>query len=325
MKAHVITGTITGGPYEDPNVALTDVVPPGQGIVTQNPAQVGQVVPQPPKRSNTFSGENLQKWVQTGAALEKANNGNSILAGFSFKQLAAAMGVGASIGAVAGTVTLPGIFTGPGAVLGAIIGAITYVATFVVSLFNRPPAEWANAAPGVHVWFTNFGPQDYLDWVRNTSPGMLGSLEDCIKGVAPFWLERHGKVLVPVPGASFYSGIPDIMYCGAPGSTIFNHTRAMYESVGIDYRKTWLEALPAGTSSSISSYIGPDENGNDEISQGLGGVWQKNWKILVPPPTGGSADNEDETKEPDTIFGKNSMGMLVILAAGVYLSQKKLN
>jgi hypothetical protein len=234
------------------------------------------------------------------------------------------MGVGATIGTAVGTVTLPLIGTVAGAVVGAIIGAVTYVATFVVQLFNRPPAEWASAAPGVHVWFTNFGPQEYLEWVRNTAPGMLGSLEDCIKGVAPFWLERYGKVLVPVPGASFYSGIPDVMYCGTPGSPLYNHTRALYESVGIDYRKTWLEALPAGTSSSISSYIGPDENGNDEISQGLGGVWQKNWKILIPPPTGKDTDTEDDTKEPDTIFGKNSMGMLVIIAAGVYLSQKQI-
>jgi hypothetical protein len=327
MKAYVMTGTgtITGGPYEDPSVPLVDVVPPGQGIVTQDPSQVGKPVAQPSTRSNTFTGEKLAKWVQTGAALEKAakeKNTGIDLGGFNFGALAAAMGIGATIGGTFGTVTLPLIGTAAGAVVGAVIGAVVYVATFVVSLFNRPPREWANAGPGVHIWFTNFGPQEYLDWVRDSAPGILGSIEDCIKGVAPFWLERYGYVLTPTPGRSFYSGIPDVMYCGTPGSPLFNHTREFYESVGIDYRKTWLESLPAGTMSSVSSYIGPDEYGNHEVSQGLGGVWQKNWKIMVPPSASDLED--DEPKGPDTISGKNNTGLLVVLAAGVYLSQAKL-
>ena len=322
MNSEILTGpgryapTLAAGPETpinplDASIPLADVVPPGQGVPTSDPDKVGKEIPQPPDWAVKFDESKLVRYVNTGVALQKANK--TPLGGFNFAAMAAAMGTGAVIGGTVGTI-VPIIGNAVGAAVGAVIGAAAYVGTFIVNILNRPSQEWANAAPGVHFWFNNFGPVEYLDWVRASNSGLLTNLEECISGLAIFWLERYGYVLCP-SGDRFYSGKPDVLYSGQPGSIIFNRNRTMYESMGVDYRKTWLERYPAGTSSADIPGMGPDEQGRHTESTGRGGVWQKNWKIFVA--------REEQESNTDAISPTNILVGAALIGSALYISRRK--
>lgn len=53
--------------------------------------------------------------------------------------------------------------------------------------FGPGPSRWADAAEGVHDWFTQYGEQKLLDFMQAKFPNAIGSL-DQVKGVRQYWL-----------------------------------------------------------------------------------------------------------------------------------------
>lgn len=80
-------------------------------------------------------------------------------------------------GAAAGTALAPGIGTAVGASVGQT----------VANFFNGGGSQWSSAGPGVHAWFTAYGPQAFLDWMRQFNPDKFGNL-DTVKGLQQVWI-----------------------------------------------------------------------------------------------------------------------------------------
>lgn len=226
---------------------------------TDNPAEVGNEVTLPSVRKPTFDVATMTEWVNTGAEIQKA--GKIAAGGLDFGALAGAIAAGAAVGSA-----IPLL----GTVAGAVVGAVFYVAQWLAS--GQVPADWVNAAPGVHEWFTSYGPQGFLDWVRETRPELLASNpQELTRALLLYWLERDGVVITDAPGRSHYSGIPDHVYYTMAGG--YDALVTLYGQMGIDYPTTRLEAHPAGHS------------GADGVSTGAGGVWHLKRAVLVAPPT----------------------------------------
>lgn len=226
---------------------------------TDNPAQAGNEVTLPSERKPSFDVETMTQWVNTGAEIQKA--GKIATGGLDFAALAGAIGAGAAVGSA-----IPLL----GTVAGAVVGAVFYLAQWLAE--GQVPADWVNAAPGVHEWFTAYGPQGFLDWVRDTRPELLGSNpQELTRALLLYWLERDGVVITDAPGRSHYSGIPDHVYYTMAGG--YPALVTLYGQLGIDYPLTRLEAHPAG------------HTGADGVSQGLGGVWHLKRAMYVAPAT----------------------------------------
>lgn len=230
---------------------------------TNDPALWGSEALGPSTREPRFNADKLIGWVETGAKVQAA--GKIATGGINFGAMAAQMASGAAAGAA---------IAGVGAVLGAVVGAIIYLANNWNTVFSQVPPAWQGAGEGVHDWFTQYGPQEFLDWVRDTRPALLQtSPGDLARALCVFWLERYGYVVTDAPGRAFYSGIPDSTYYAQAGG--MPAMLAIYTPMGVDYPKTRLEAHPAGFTSA------------GQTSQGLGGVWQLNRKVYAPPRRGG--------------------------------------
>lgn len=219
---------------------------------------------QPATRADRFNAEKLIGWVETGAEVQKA--GNIATGNINFGAMAAQMAQGAAAGAAV---------AGVGAILGAVVGAVVYLAQNWQQVFSGVPPAWQGAGEGVHEWFTAYGPQEFLDWVRDTKPELLQTNPgELSRALLLFWLERYGYVVTDAPQRRFYSGIPDATYYGQAGGMAA--LTALYSPFGIDYPKTRLEAHPAGFTSA------------GQTSQGLGGVWQLGRKVYAPPSRTGT-------------------------------------
>jgi hypothetical protein len=278
MRAAVLNKAMSAGPDEDSGPAPWE-------IETPDPSQVGQEVIEGSTQSDAFSAEKMIGWVQSGAEVQKA--GKQALGGVDFGKLAGAMGVGAGAGALLGPA---------GAIIGAVVGGVAYLAQALGPTISGTPPQWADAAPGVHQWFTTYGPQTFLDWVRATRPELLASNpQELTKALLLYWLENEGVVITDAPGKSHYSGIPDFVYYNMAGG--YNSLTQLYLAPGIDYPKTRLEAHDAGTLSA------------DGISQGLGGVWQYDRKVFVP-----------EKQQVDTSAGSLTLLLgAAVVGGGAYL------
>lgn len=234
-------------------------------VVTNDAALWGTEALGESKKGEKWDAEKLIGWVETGAAIQAANK--VATGGVNFGQMAAMMATGAGVGVM---------FGGAGAIVGAVLGGVLYLVQAISA--NQVPTLWQDAAPGVHDWFTDRGPQEFLDWVRTEQPALLGTdVPTLVKALALYWLEKYGYVLTTA-ARSFYSGIPDNVYVQDMGGAAVAAT--VYEPMGVDYVKTNLEAYPSGTP--IPLY--------DATSSGLGGVWTFDRKVYVPPPEDGAGE-----------------------------------
>lgn len=250
MRAAVLNGPIQGGPTEDDSIEL----------YTDDPELVGTEVIEGTTRSGSFDAAKMIDWVATGAKVQAANKEALGGVGVDFGAMAKAMSVGAGAGAV---------FGGVGSIVGAAVGGIVYLAQSLAH--SQEPRDWVDAAEGVHQWFTTYGPQSYLDWVRLNRPELLGSnARELTKGLLLYWLENDGAVITDAPGRSHYSGIPDAVYYNMAGGR--DALVGLYQPSGVDYAKTRVEAHDAGTPSA------------DGTSEGLGGVWQYDRKVYALRP-----------------------------------------
>lgn len=226
-------------------------------VVTNNADLWGSEILQPSTRSDRFDAEKLVGWVQTGAKVQAL--GGNALGGVNFAAMAAQMATGAAAGAA---------IAGVGAIAGAVVAGVVFLAQYLAA--GQTARDWVNAAPGVHEWFTAYGPQGFLDWVRESRPELLGSNpQELTRALLLWWLESDGVVITDAPGRSHYSGIPDFVYYNMAGGR--DALVGLYQPLGIDYPRTRMEAHPAGHS------------GADGVSAGLGGVWQTERKVYVPP------------------------------------------
>jgi hypothetical protein len=287
MRSAILNGTTPQTLTSAEEFAALD---PASTIVTSDPARVGTETFGPSTRAQSFDAAKLEGWIRTGAAIQSA--GNVALGGVDFRAMLAFVGTGASVGS-----SIPVL----GTIAGAVIGAVAYVIQWAV---NRPPTAWASAAPGVHAWFTEYGPQEYLNWVRAENTALLGgTVADLVKGLALYWIETYGAVITD--RGTIYPGVPNAVYFQQVGGA--DVLAQLYLPMGIDYPKTRAEAYPAGT---VVDGV---------TSQGLGGVWMLNRKVYV----GRVATNITIDKGPQ----KDSDGGLLtlgLLAAGAYaLSQQK--
>lgn len=265
-------------------------------VVTNNADLWGSEILQPSTRAERFDAEKLVGWVATGAKVQAL--GGNALGGIDFAAMAAQMATGAAAGAA---------IAGVGAVVGAVVAGVVFLAQYLAQ--GRPARDWVNAAPGVHEWFTAYGPQGFLDWVRSTRPELLGSnAQELTRALLLWWLERDGVVITDAPGRSHYSGIPDFVYYNLAGGR--DALVGLYEPLGIDYPRTRMEAHPAGHS------------GADGVSEGLGGVWQLSRKVYVPP--GPLATGEDTRGDGPESSSGALLGAGALLAA-LLLAIKKNN
>jgi hypothetical protein len=223
MRAAVLNSAKMGAGPEpgNPNVIATETVPGGT-VVTGQPA-----------RRNGFDIEKAKGFWQSGEKLAQAGKANGMTVNPGAMLTAAATGAAAGVG-----------IAGVGAVLGAVIAVGIYL---VGALFggNRP-SRWDNAGPGVHAWFTNYGPQAYLYWVESTgNTGVLASVKDAVKGMIVWRLTVHNNVLFNA--GAWYNGINDETYilqayrgtdAGLPYEAAYQLVAQIYADMGVDWSAT---------------------------------------------------------------------------------------
>lgn len=97
----------------------------------------------------------------------------------------------------------------------------TNVGQMFEDLFGPGPSQWDNAGPGVHQWFTSYGPQAFLDWMRANRPNAFGSL-DGVFALYALWRKMVGWPAI-------------LPRNGAPGGYSANVTPQAYAAMGMDY------------------------------------------------------------------------------------------
>jgi hypothetical protein len=158
-----------------------------------------------------------------------------IPSGVNFGTLASMVAAGAAAGAA---------LAGVGAAVGAVVAAVAWVAQNwkAITGTGQPHTNFANG--NIHYWATQYMPQEYLDWARDTyGTPHFTSIEQMASGVLAFWLEKYGVVLTATTGTKFYSGVWDATYIEglAPGGNIQAREAAaakLYASLGVDYNAT---------------------------------------------------------------------------------------
>lgn len=158
---------------------------------TWQPVAGGVVVTQPPVASSGgLDLAKIESWAKSGEKLlaAGANPGMSI-------------NPSALLSAVAGGAAAGAAIAGVGAVAGAIISAATYVITALIGgRFGPGPSIYDNAGPNVHWWFTNYAPQEYLDWVLSTGRmEVFASRQAAAQGYLVWLLVEKNWVAMPPP------------------------------------------------------------------------------------------------------------------------------
>lgn len=130
---------------------------------------------------------------------------------------------GSAVLSAAGTAIAPGVGTLVGAALGNLVS----------SLFGGGHSSWTNAGAGVHEWFTKYGDQAFLDWMRKERPDDFGNL-DTVKALRIVWIfGLNGSLYNPDAGPEY-----------APAGGLAK----VYASMGIDYPATVSQAISNGHS-----------------------------------------------------------------------------
>jgi hypothetical protein len=212
---------------------------------------VGQPLP-PGSNVSTVLTESEDGWdpnqavnflVQADAAAGQLERiGVNLPAGIDFGRAAASISTGAALGSV-----VPGV----GTVAGAIAGLGLYVVEFIQASGS---GNGPYPSGPVAMWAQNFAEQAFVDWAVQNEANTWGSIEDMARAQLLFWLERWKCVLVLYPptgpgaqlrGASFYNGIPDLIYIGYCGGDAA--VRDLYKQAGVDYEATRQARIEANT------------------------------------------------------------------------------
>lgn len=292
MKAQILAGAKTTIGYLPPGETSDDVLaelPAEDTVPTDDPSRDGKEVPGPSVRHNTVDADSMKKWVAIGGAVEQSGRqASGVTKKFSYLAMLAMGTSGAIVGSYLSVL-------GPYATLiGFVVGMLAYV---IIWAWMPGTMGWDEWTPGLHEWFTVYGPQEFLDFVRSDQPELKRATQtSLVQALLMFWLQRYAVVITDAPG-SFYSGIPNSTYISQAGGN--GVVADIYSKVGVDYRKTRLEGYPAGAVV------------DGQTSQGLGGVWMLTRKV------------EKFTGDRDGLlgsFGSVDVPILPILAAGaVYL------
>jgi len=214
--------TLNAGPEtpRTPDDNYTDIPVPG-GVVRTGPLA----------RVMDFDITKAEAWWKSGEKLAAAGASNGMTINPS--ELMAAAATGAAAGAA---------IAGLGAVAGAIIAVGVYV---VGAIFggNRPNEyEEAGAGPNVNWWFSNYGPEEYKQWVFSTNnTGVLVDVQHSAQGLLMYWLATYNYVIHP--GGVFYNGRGDMDYgyeaAGTQSADVaYAWVRQFYANVGIDWDAT---------------------------------------------------------------------------------------
>lgn len=116
------------------------------------------------------------------------------------------------------------------AIASGIIGVVN-------NIFGGGPSRWDNAGPGVHDWFTKYGPQAFLDWMAANAPDKFGSL-DQVKALYAVWVWNTSRSLIGPSQSNFFVPIT---------------TPQAYAAIGINYQATVDNAMAKGLSLSNMS------------------------------------------------------------------------
>lgn len=221
MEVEVIRG-IGAGPEPTPNP-----IDPSAPLPADTPIPAGRVIEQGVAVSTGgFRVDAMAEWVGKNEWL--VAQGKSLLPGAAgvdvgglFKALAAGAAVGVSFGGV-----------------GAAVGAVVAVVVFLLKsgIFSGGAGAWSASGPGVHEWFTAYGQQDFLNYVRSLADGKapFATVADAARAQLLWWLETYGAVLTG--GGAFYSGVQDALYVGAVGGA--GAAAQLYKDVGVDWAST---------------------------------------------------------------------------------------
>lgn len=136
-------------------------------------------------------------------------------------------------GAAAGTAIAPVIGTAVGAALGGIIA----------DLFGGR-GTWSEAGPGVHDWWTRYGEEPVLAWVRANAPESFATL-DATRAARMLYYWQKGTILHPTDDPQYF-----------PEGTV-EGARKFYASIGVDYPATVakIASAPQGWHGNVT----PDE------------------------------------------------------------------
>lgn len=118
---------------------------------------------------------------------------------------------------VAGAVAETALTAATGAAIPALIAA---AGGLVGKLFGGKGKGWNGAGPGVHEWFTKYGHQAFLDWMKAKHPDEFGSL-DGVKALAYTWADG-GPAFLDTNDPNYWIG----------GSR--DKTNAFFATMGID-------------------------------------------------------------------------------------------
>lgn len=124
--------------------------------------------------------------------------------------------------------TKEGIVKEAGKILLPIIGGLGKA---IGKLFKGKGSSWDGAGEGVHGWFTNFGEQRFLDWMRENHPDGFGSLDQvrsllCVFHYPSGMIKRNSQW--DVDHHNYVSGV----------------TEQAYAAMGIDYDRTLATSEP---------------------------------------------------------------------------------
>jgi len=165
--------------------------------------------------------------------------------------------------------------------------------------------RWQNAGPGVHDWFTKYGPQDFLDWMDKNFPNDFTSVQR-VKDLLVLWLADSPwgwkpTFLAPNGFGIGYTGV-DV---GAQWYT--PNTPEQYRLLGIDYAAT-NAAIQSAKDNDLAKYAVPIPGGAVDVAA------QQSSEDAVDAANNGTANGS----QMDLLNALLAAGAAWLDASGIY-------
>lgn len=272
---------------------------PNTDIPTSQPLPAGSTVDTILVTNNRWNENDATQFLaQAGTVLNQAEQlGVELPGGVNYREALSSITAGAAIGTA-----IPGVGTIAGAAAGLIVYAVKFIQESGSGNGPYPNTQTA-------MWAQNFAEQAFVDWAVQNQTNTWNSIPDMARAQLLFWLERWGCVLVLYPetgpgaalrGASFYNGIPDIIYMGYAGGE--SMVRDLYKQAGVDYDATKQARIDAN-------------NAGYDITL------QYRLKVNTGERTPGRTDQDPPRTDESSGSGALVVGGLVIAAVAALSSQ----
>ena len=296
-------------------------------VDTDDPALNGQPVIVGSTGNEGFSQADFTRYVETVATLERQGVFDS--GDFSFDAMLGYMSIGGGLGALVGPV---------GALVGAVLGAWVYVCSYLDSLmpYMQPITSFDQIDPGEPGYaFRDYLPVTFQYMIEENYPQLINAHPPKLAYLLLlYWLFDLGKVAKQPGGWLYYASggpVPNYVYLMAAvweagyaeldrpmpanpsAEELIEMGQMIYGPYGVDYLRTVVEGLPAGT-----EFLGHVSEGTNLVYQYRMGQYQYiPGAVVLERPS-----QEDLQRQSPRVGSKSSLVGVGILAGLAILAAR---